>query len=75
MEALVGFIFLGSKVTADSDCRYEIQRHLLLGRKTMTNIDSVLKNTDITLPTKVHIVKDSFPNTHAWMCELDHNEG
>ena len=57
VEAVVDFIFLGSKVTADSDCRYEIQRHLLLGRKTMTNPDSVFKSRDITLRTKLCIVK------------------
>ena len=51
------FIFLGSKITVDSDCRHEIKRHLLLGRKAMTNPDSVLKSGDITLPTKVHIIK------------------
>ena len=51
------FIFLDSKITADSDCSHEIKRHLLLGRKVMTNLDSILKSRDITLPTKVHIVK------------------
>ena len=51
------FIFLGSKITADGDCSHEIKRHLLLGRKTMTNPDSILKSRDITLPTKVHLVK------------------
>ena len=51
------FIFLGSKITADGDCSHEIKRHLLLGRKVMTNLDSVLKSRDITLPTKVHLVK------------------
>ena len=51
------FIFLGSKITADSDCSYEIKRHLLLGRKVMTNLDSIFKSRDITLPTKVHLVK------------------
>ena len=51
------FIFLGSKITADGNCSYEIRRHLLLGRKTMKKLDSILKNRDITLPTKVHIVK------------------
>ena len=55
VEAVTDFIFLGSKITADSDCSLEIKRHLLLGRKAMTNLDRVLKN--ITLPTKVHIVK------------------
>ena len=51
------FIFLGSKITVDGDCSHEIKRHLLLGRKTMTNLDSVLKSRDITLPTEVHTVK------------------
>ena len=51
------FIFMGSKITADGDCSHEIKRHLLLERKVMTNIDSILKNRDITLPTKVHLVK------------------
>ena len=53
----VDFIFLGSKITADDDCSHEIKRHLLLGRKVMTNLDSLLKNKDITLPTKIHTVK------------------
>ena len=56
-EAVTDFIFLGSKITADGNCSYEIRRHLLLGRKTMKKLDSILKNRDITLPTKVHIVK------------------
>ena len=51
------FIFLGSKITADSDCSHEVKRHLLLGRKAMTNLDSILKSRDITLPTKVRIAK------------------
>ena len=51
------FIILGSKITVDSDCSHEIKRHLLLGSKTMTNLDSILKSRDVTLPTKVHIVK------------------
>ena len=51
------FIFLGSKTTADGDCSHEIKRHLVLGRKVMTNLDSILKSRDITLPTKVHLVK------------------
>ena len=54
---MTDFIFLGSKITADGDCSHEIKRHLLLGRKAMTNLDSVLKSRDISLPTKVHIVK------------------
>ena len=57
MEAVTDFIFLGSKITADGECSLEIKRHLLLGRKAMTNLDSVLKSRDITLPTKVRIVK------------------
>ena len=57
METVAEFIFLGSKITADGDCSHEIKRHLLLGRKAMTNIDSILKCGDITLPTKDHTVK------------------
>ena len=56
-ETVADFIFLGSKITADGDCNYEIKRYLLLGRKVMTNLDSILKSTDITLPTKVCLVK------------------
>ena len=56
-EALTDFIFLGSKITADGNCSHEIKRHLLLGRKAMANLDSILKSKDITLPTKVHIIK------------------
>ena len=57
METVRGFIFLGSKITADGDCSHEIKRCILLGRKVMTNPDSILKSRDITLPTKVHLVK------------------
>ena len=57
METMAGFIFLGSKITADGDCSHEIKRCLLLERKVMTNLDSILKSRDITLPTKVHLVK------------------
>ena len=57
VEAVSDFIFLGSKITADGDCSHEIKRHLLLGRKVMTNLDSMLKSRHITLPTKVHLVK------------------
>ena len=57
VETVSDFIFLGSKITADGDCCHEIKRRLLLGRKVMTNLDSMLKNRDITLPTKVHLVK------------------
>ena len=57
METVADFIFLGSKITADGGCSYEIKRCLLLGRKAMTNLESILKNRDITLPSKVHLVK------------------
>ena len=57
METVTNFIFLGSKITADGDYSHEIKRHLLLGRKAMTNLDSILKRRDITLPTKIHLVK------------------
>ena len=57
METVTNFIFLGSKITADGDCGHKIKRHLLLGRKTMTNLDRILKSRDITLPTKVPVVK------------------
>ena len=57
METVTDFIFLGSKITADGDCSHEIKRRLLLGRKAMTNLDSILKSRDMTLPTKVHLVK------------------
>ena len=57
VETVTDFIFLGSKITADGDCSHEMKRHLFLGRKVMTNLDSILKSRDITLPTKVHLVK------------------
>ena len=57
MEAVTDFIFLGSKITADGDCSHEIKRYLLFGRKTMTNLDSIVKSRDITLPTKIHVIK------------------
>ena len=57
METMNDFIFLGSKITADGDCSHEIKRHFLLGRKAMTNLDSILKSRNITLPTKAHLVK------------------
>ena len=57
METVSDFIFLGSKITADSDCSHRIKRHLLLGRKAMTNLDSILKSRDVTLPTKACLVK------------------
>ena len=63
------FIFLGSKITADGDCSHEIKRCILLGRKVMTNLDSILKSRDITLPTKVHIVKDMVFPAVMYGCE------
>ena len=57
VETVAGFVFLGSKITADGDCSHEIKRRLLLGRKVMTNLDSIFKSRDISLPTKVHLVK------------------
>ena len=57
MKTVTGFIFLGSKINADGDCGHEIKRCLLLGRKAMTNLDSMLKSRDVTLPTKIHLVK------------------
>ena len=57
VEIMIDFILLGSKITADDDCHHKIKRRLLLGRKAMTNLDSILKSRDITLPTKVHLVK------------------
>ena len=65
LETVRGFIFLGSKITADGDCRHEIKRHFLLGRKAVTNLDSILKSRDITLPTKVRLVKAMF---FQWSC-------
>ena len=66
VEAVIGFIFLDSKVTSDGDCRHEIKRHMLLGRKARTNLDAVLKSRDITLPTKIHIVKAMvFSSSHV----------
>ena len=74
MEIVTEFIFLGSKITADGDCSHEIKRRLLLGRKDITNLDSVLKSQDITLPTKVWIIKgldnDCFSNSHLQMLRV-----
>ena len=76
METVRDFIFGGSKITAGGDCSHEIKRHLLLRRKAMSNLDSILKSRDITLPTKVCLVKALvFPSSHVWMWELDHKEG
>ena len=66
MEIVTDFIFLGSKITADIDCSQEIKRHFLLGRKAMTDLDSILKSRDITLPTKVHIVKAMVFPSKLW---------
>ena len=60
VETVRDFIFLGSKITANGDCSHEIKRHLLLGRKAMTNLESVLKSRDVTLPTKVHLSSQSY---------------
>ena len=69
METVTNLIFLGSKITADGDCSHEIKRHWLLGRKAVTNLDSILKSRDITLPSKVHIIKAvSFPVV-VYRCE------
>ena len=70
METLRDFIFLGSKITADGDCSHEIKRRLLLGRKVMSNLDSILKSRDITLPTKVHLVKAMFFSVVMYGCEI-----
>ena len=69
VEAVSDFIFLGSKITVDGDCSHEIKRHLLLGRKAMTNLDSILKSRDITLPTKLHLVKAMFFSVVMYGCE------
>ena len=69
VETASDFIFLGSKITADSDCNHEIKRHLLLGRKVMTNLDSIFKSRDITLPTKVHLVKGMVFPVVMYGCE------
>ena len=69
METVTDFIFLGSKITEDSDCSHEIKRYFLLGRKAMKNLDSVLKSRDITLPTNVHIVKVTVYPVVIYRCE------
>ena len=69
VETVSDFIFLGSKITADGDCSHEIKRHLLLGRKVMTNLDSILKSRDITLPTKVRLVKAMVFPVVVYGCE------
>ena len=75
METVTDFIFLGSKITADGAWSHEIKRHLLLGRKAIANLNSILKSRDITLPTKVHLVQAMvFSSSHVWMWELDYKE-
>ena len=69
METVTDFTFWGSKITADGDCSHEIKRCLLLGRKVMTNLDSILKNRDIALPTKVHLVKAMVSPVVLYGCE------
>ena len=73
-ETVADFVFLGSKITADGDCSHEIKRHLLLGRKVMTNLDSILKSRDISLSTKVHLVKAMVFPVVMYGCELDYKE-
>ena len=69
VKTIADFIFLGSKITADGDCSHEIERRLLLGRKVMTNLDSILESRDITLPTKVHLVKAMVLPVVMYRCE------
>ena len=73
VETVTDFILGGSKITADGDCSHETKRCLLLGRKIMTNLDSILKSRDIALPTKIHLVKAMvFSSSHVWMWEFDY---
>ena len=74
VETVAGIIFLGSKITADGDCSHEIKRHLLLGRQVITNLHSILKSRDITLPAKVHLVKAMVFPVVRYECELDYKE-
>ena len=74
VETEADFIFLGSKITADGDCSHEIKRRLLLGRKVMINLDSIFRSRDITLPTKVHLVKAMVFPVVMYGRELDHKE-
>ena len=74
VETVADFILGGSKITADGDCSHEIKRHLLLGRKVLTNLNSILKSTDITLSTKVHLVKAMVFPVVMYGCELDYKE-
>ena len=70
VETMANFIILGSKITADGDCSHEIKRHLLLRRRVMTNLDSIFKSRDITLPTKVHLVKAMVFPVVVYGCEI-----
>ena len=74
METVSDFILGGSKITADGDCSHEIKRRLLLGRKVMTNLDSILKSRDVNLPTKVHLVKAMVFPVVMYGCELDYRK-
>ena len=74
VETVTDLILLGFKITANGDCSHEIKRCLLLGRKAMTNLDSILKSRDITFLTEVHIQSYCFSSSHVWMWELDHKE-
>ena len=75
VETVADFIFWGSKITADGYYSHEIKRRLPLGRRVMTNLDSILKSRDITLPTKIHLVKSyGFSSIHVWIRELDYKE-
>ena len=74
VETVADFIFLGSKITADGHCSHEIKRHLLLGKKVMTNLDSILKSRDITLPTNVRLVKAMVFPVVMCRCELDYKK-
>ena len=74
VETVADFIFLGSRITVDGDCSHEIKRRLLLGRKVMTNLDNILKSRDITLPTKVHLVRAMVFPFIMYGCELDYKE-
>ena len=74
METVRYFILGGSKITADGDCSHEIKRWLPFGRKVITNLDSILKSRDITLPAQVYLVKAVFTSSHVWMLELEYKE-
>ena len=69
MEIVTDFVYFGSKITSDADCSHKIKRHILLGRKAMTNLDSILKSRDVTLPTKVHLVKAMVFPVVMYRCE------